>query len=201
MAEHSYPMDGGALKTPLQQTLAKAIAAGAQDKVQALGYGMPVTVTAIRSPWIVTVTPAADTTPWTIQPIELPVAVPPYIALPIQIGDAGVMIPVGVRLGGLSGLGAGTPKLTDVVGNLATHVFMWLGKTSYVTPDPQAVCLLEPTGNCQLLAGPTGVKIQGANGNLDVTGNVTAGNGWSGTFTTPTGQVVTVVAGIITNCA
>jgi hypothetical protein len=34
---------------------------------------------------------------------------------------------------------------------------------------------------------------------VSVSGNLSAGNGWNGTFTTPTGQTVTVQDGIIVN--
>ena len=45
----------------------------------------------------------------------------------------------------------------------------------------------------------SGIVIGGTNGNLFVAGNLGAGNGVSGSFTTPTGQTVTVTNGIITN--
>lgn len=54
-------------------------------------------------------------------------------------------------------------------------------------------------GAVKLSILPTGIVIGGTNGNLDVSGNLSAGNGITSSFTTPTGQVVTVQNGIITN--
>ena len=76
--------------------------------------------------------------------------------------------------------------------------FFWLGSTSEEFINQSAVTLLEPTGNCNLQVAPTGVLIEGENGNLEVSGTVTVGNGASGYFTTPTGQTVTVSNGIVT---
>lgn len=61
------------------------------------------------------------------------------------------------------------------------------------------IAITEGTGNCVATIDAAGVRITGDNGNLDVAGNLTAGNGVSGAFTTPTGQTVTVQNGIVTN--
>ena len=191
-------MDGNSQKTPFAQSLQIFGAAKANDAVQALGKGLPCTVVAIISPGIVTVNFEVAVTPAPLPQVTMPVGKPPYIQYPIQIGDIGVALSADLRTGGLTGLGSGTPNMQDTVGNLAAMTFFWLGSTSEEFINQSAVTLLEPTGNCNLQVAPTGVLIEGENGNLEVSGTVTVGNGASGYFTTPTGQTVTVSNGIVT---
>lgn len=136
-------LDGGAQKTPLGQSLHRLAAAKAQD-VQALqGLHLPCTVSKVISPWIVEVNfeVAGPTLP---NDLQVPVQAPPYISLPIKVGDPGIVQSATVRLGGLSGLGSGTPNLQDAsggIGNLSALSFTWLGTTDYDTIDPDAVVL------------------------------------------------------------
>jgi hypothetical protein len=204
-ARSSETLDGGASKTPLAQSLTRLATSKSQDQNALQGLSLPCTVSQVTgaidgvtlSPWIVQIN--FEISGKTLPRLVVPVLAPAYIAYPIQVGDAGVALAATARLGGLSGLGAGTPAFSDLPGNLSCLGFVWLGKTAFETPDPASICLLEPTGNCQALFGPTGATIQGANGNLWVEGNLGAGNGATGSFTTPSGQTVMVQNGIITN--
>jgi hypothetical protein len=201
----SEVLDGGFTKTPLAQSLTRLATAKAQDLAALQGLSLPCTVSQVTgtiddvtlSPWIVQIN--FEVSGKTLPRLVVPVLAPPYIAYPIQVGDAGVALAATARLGGLSGLGSGTPAFSDLPGNLSCLGFVWLGKTSFATPDPAAICLLEPTGNCNLQVAPTGVTVEGPNGNLYVKGNLGAGNGATGQFTTPSGQTVMVQNGIITN--
>ena len=55
------------------------------------------------------------------------------------------------------------------------------------------------TQNDTLQITPGGSYLLGTTGSLAVSGNLSAGNGVTGMFTTPTGQTVTVQDGIVTN--
>jgi len=190
-------MDGNSQKTPFAQSLQQIGRIKAQDAIQALGKGLPCTVAAIVGPGIVTVNFEVAVTPAPLPQVTMPVGKPPYIQYPIQVGDIGVALSADLRTGGITGLGAGTPSLGDTVGNLSAMTFFWLGSTKEEFINSAAVTLLEPTGNCNLQVAPTGVAVDGTNGNLATQGNLTSGTGVTASFTTPTGQTVMVVGGII----
>lgn len=138
----SSVFDGGSTKTPIAQNLHRLTEAKANDSTQLQGKSLPCTIAAVISPWIVTVNFEVDATPTTLPKITIPVAMPSYIALPLQVGDRGVAVAANVRLGQQSGLGAGTPLLHEVPANLATLMFVPLGNSGYVTPDATALCLM-----------------------------------------------------------
>jgi hypothetical protein len=186
-------------KTPLALSLQKLGAAKAQDAVHALGKGLPCSVVAVISPGIVTVKFEVATSPATLPHVTMPVMKPSYIQYPIQIGDKGMALSADVRLGAMSGLGSGTPSITDTVGNLAAMSFVWLGNVNEVFLNPAGVALIEPTGNCNFQVTPSGAFVMGASGNLTIAGNCSVGNGASGSFVTADGLTVTVQDGIITN--
>lgn len=126
-------------KVPLAQSLIRGQTARSKD-VQALqGKTLPCTVSKVISPWIVEVN--FEVTGKTLPKMTIPVQAPPYIALPIKVGDKGVAQSATARLGGLSGLGAGTPDLSELPGNLSALSFTWLGDTDLTTIDPDAVVL------------------------------------------------------------
>jgi hypothetical protein len=192
-------LDANSQKTPLVIGLPTLIQKKINDQDQAGGQNILCTVKTVNNPWNVTVTPACTAEPAILQPLTVPVLAPPYIAYPIQPGDAGIVLQIGMRLGSLSGAGGGTPRLTDTVGNLATGAFLWLGNLNWTTPDPEATVISDGSRQTFLQVGATGLQVTGANPNLFVDGNLGSGNGATGSFTTPTGQTVTVTNGIITN--
>ena len=71
--------------------------------------------------------------------------------------------------------------------------------TSYIQIVDGQVIVSASNGACVTTIGPSGVVVGGTNGNLSTTGNLSAGNGVTGMFTTPTGQTVTIQNGIVTN--
>lgn len=148
-------LDGGAQKTPLAQSLHRLGAAKAGDAVQLTGKSLPCTVKTVINPWVVEVSFAVNSAPWTLQPVRMPVLAPPYIAYPIQVGDAGRAVASDYREGSLTGLGSGTPNLTDKPANLSCLGFVWLGNTSWATPDPNAVVIAGPNKTANLVIGDT----------------------------------------------
>jgi hypothetical protein len=69
--------------------------------------------------------------------------------------------------------------------------------------DGQAFIKLNPTTHAISMTAPGGIDANGlfidADGNLITPANVTVGTGATGTFSTPTGQTVDVLNGIVTN--
>lgn len=189
------------LRTPFSQSL-QAFAKGKTNDAKVLqGWSLPCTVTEVISSGIVKVSFEVQDPVLVIPQIEIPILAPEYIRYPIQVGDKGMTVPADVSLGGITGLGTGIPTLSQPA-NLTGLAFMWLGNTAWEAVDPSSLVLYPVKGNPGQIAlqiSPSGVLITGTDGNLSVAGNISAGNGASGSFTTPTGQTVTVTNGIVTN--
>ena len=149
-------MDGNAQKTPFAQSINKFARAKAQDAVAMLGKGLPCTVFSVDGPGIVTVNFEVATSPAPLPRVQMPINKNPYINFPIKKGDIGVALSADVRLGGLTGLGGGTPNLQDTAGNLAAMSFFWLGKAGEAALDPDA---LELYGN--IICTPTELSFFG----------------------------------------
>ena len=134
-------MDNNSQKTPLAQSLQKFGRAKAQDAVQTLGKGLPCTIAEIVSPGVVKVNFAVQASPAALAQTTMPVCKTRYIDYPLTVGDIGVALSADLRTGGLTGLGTGTPKLYDTVGNLSALTFFPLGFLSEVSIDPAALVL------------------------------------------------------------
>jgi hypothetical protein len=173
----------------------------ATDLITRLGKSLPVTVAAVKSSGIVTVNFEVDASPNTLQQIDVPILYPEYIRYPIQVGDKGLCVPADVRLGPISGIGTSTtaPVLSARPGNLGGLAFLWIGNTDWTEVDPTALVMYCVNQSCVLTLSPAGATISGPSGNLTVEGNLSAGNGITGSFSTPTGQTVMFQNGIITN--
>lgn len=184
-----------AQKTPLSRSLPNFVTGRSTDEIAKQGLAMPGHVVAVAGA-IITV--AFDVIGLTLSPVQMPLASPEYLRLPIQKGDKGVAVPASFYLGGISGLGGGTA--TDTLqGNLSTLYWVPLGSKSFSAVDPNAVTIYGPNGvtlrdsasQTASTLTPGGVAITG--------GGLTVSTGASGTFTTPTGVTVTVQDGLVTN--
>lgn len=200
-------MSNNALKTPIGAALNDLAKNKADAAIASLGRSWPCSVSKVISSGIVEVSFEVNTAPFTVPKIQVPIAGSEYIRYPIQLKDKGFVVAASVYLGGITGLGSGLPDLT-LPGNLSALVFVWLGSTEWsLTDDPNAVVIYGPNGlvardtdaNCVLTVASSGATVTGPTGDLDVAGNLSAGSGITCTFTTPTGQTVTVQNGIITN--
>ena len=128
------------IKTPLTQSLQQFTKGKAADSKWSLGKGLPVTVKALVPPAAVVVNFEVDAGIWTLPTPTVPILFLQYIRCPIQIGDPGILMPSSVRLGGVTGLGAGTPNLADQPSNLTGLGFMGLGNMDWEAAlDPNAV--------------------------------------------------------------
>jgi len=175
-------MSGNVLKTPLARSLNQFAERKVQDALQLVGKALPCSVTKVSGS-IVTVKFEVNTS-FTLPNVTCPVFGPEYIRYPLQVGCLGVVFSADARLGGVSGLGGGTPDLS-LSANLSSLVFVPVGNANWSSPDDtQAVVLYGPNGvvlrtqdrAVSLVLSSSGVAI---NGNLTVTGEVTRGKGTS----------------------
>ena len=166
-----------AQKIPFQSSLNRFAAIKAASAIQQLGKSLPASVVSVKGS-IVTVKFELTNIPFTLPNVTIPLFGPSYIRYPIQKGDAGVVIAVDARIGGVSGLGTGTADLSQPA-NLSSLFFMPVGNANWDTATPGALVL--------------------KNAAAATSGNFAVGTGATGTFTTPTGQTVTVQDGIIVN--
>lgn len=188
-------------KTPLTRTLNRFATKRAVEVIQRLGRSLPGTVLSVSGS-IVTVN--LEVKGETLDQVTMPVFGPEYIRYPIQKGGKGVCFPVDTFIGNVSGLGSGTPDDT-LQGNLSTLIWFPVGNKNWPAVDPEALTLYGPTGvvirdtasESVMTLTPADVEFDSAV--VSTTENLVAGTGASGTFTTPTGQTVTVQDGIIVN--
>lgn len=133
-------------KNPLGTSLNAISQRRAADAIQRQGKSLPARVETVVSSGIVTVSFAVNAAPFTLPQVTIPVVGSEYVRIPIQVGDTGMVIAADARLGGVSGLGGGTPDLTQP-GNLTALAFVWLGSTGWSeTDDPNALVLYGPNG-------------------------------------------------------
>lgn len=156
-------------KTPLARSLSDFTQSKISDANQILGKSLPATVVS-KTGSIVTVKFEINSI-FTLPQVTVPLFGPEYIRYPLQPGDAGVLLAVDARLGGLSGLGGGTASL-DNPGNLTALVFLPFGNTAWEAVDPNAVVIRGPNGvvledesnACTFVLTPTSVTCIAPNG-------------------------------------
>ena len=135
-----------AIKNSLSASLQPFAKGKVADGLQSLGQRYPCTVAEVISSGIVLVNFEVNAAPFTLPKKKVPVVGSEYVRLPIQVGDKGMCITADARLGGMTGLGSGTPGLTRP-GNLSALAFIWLGNTAWsIVDDPDAVVIYGPNG-------------------------------------------------------
>lgn len=154
------------LKIPLFQSLEAVSRQRVQDAVQLAGKALPCSVSEVVSSGIVKVRFEVNATPWTLPEVTVPIGYPEYIRYPVQVGDKGVVRPADARLGGLSGLGSGTPTL-DQPANLSALTFFWLGSSNWTAAlDPTALEFYSPVGPVIIRSADGMTKITVSNGGV-----------------------------------
>ena len=185
-------------KAPFAKSLAGFVDEQISQALQDTGQALPCYVTAV-SGQLVTVAFAVKG-PWTLPQVQVPIAGAEYIRFPTQVGDKGVVFPADVSLGGVSGMGPpGDADQTIPMGSITALVFFPIGNKNWTAENPNAVVIYAPHQACKLQVTAGGANVTGTAGSLTTQANLSAGNGCSGSFTTPTGQTVMVQNGIITN--
>lgn len=178
-----------AQKLQFARSLNQAAHKRALDVISRLGQALPCTVTAVQGSFV-TVN-VQVTGPYTIPALTVPKAESQWIRTPTQVGDNGVLIPTDSLLNAVSGDGGSAPNITSLVGNLSALLFVPVGSKSFPAADdanaveiygPNGVVLKDASSACKITLTPSGITIltPGAvaiNGNLTVTGTITAGQG------------------------
>ena len=143
------------LKKPLGGALNDLAIRRAGDAIQKTGRSLPCTVTAVVNSGIVEVSFQVNAAPANLPRVIVPVELPEYIRIPIQVGMKGKVNAADALLGGMTGLGAGTPTLNTPL-NLTALSFTPLGNTGWTpTDDPDAVVVYGPNGVVLRDAGAT----------------------------------------------
>lgn len=191
------------LKTPYALSINEFAEKKVSDAIQQLGKALPCSVVS-RAGAIVTVSFEVDATPWTLPQVTVPIGGAEYIRLPIRPGCTGLVFPADVRIGGISGLGAGLPKVADRPGNLAALTFFPIGNKNWTAVADDALVLYSDLSGCKVSITPSGVEVTGSSPNFTSAGQIEgatlkADNGYSGTFATQPSKTITVVNGIITS--
>jgi hypothetical protein len=200
-----------AQKIPALHSLARGMARATANHVQRLGKCLPCSVVDVSGA-IITVKFEVNAGPITLPQATMPLFGPEYIRYPIQVGDKGFALSADAYLGQMSSMGDGVADLTEQP-NLSTLVFMPIGNKNWFAVDPETVTIYGPNGvvlrdtsnACSATLTPHSLDVVApAEVKLDTpvvrcTGNLSVAQGASGTFTSVTGQVITVQDGIITN--
>ena len=172
--------------TPLARTLNRFAERKVQEALQQIGRGLPASVVSV-SGQIVTVKFEVDTKPFTLDNVTCPAATWMYLRMPIQVGEKGMVLSADTFLGGVSGLGEGTPDLS-IVGNLSALIFLPVSNKGWdAFENPNAVGILGPDGAIirsidksvtmtltkeEASVKPAGVQPFIVKGNLVVQGNI-----------------------------
>ena len=217
-------------KIPLAVSLANFTEQAVQEGLSGLGQVYPCTVKSVgldgAGNTVVTVNfeinPVSSTgTKITLPEVTMPIAESKYVRLPVQVGDQGIAIAASVRIGGITGLGAGLAPLAPA-SNLGALVFLPVSNTAWTTLDPNAVVISASNGaiirtddgkavvtiaddkitvayqTINFVIDGSKVTINGnlqVNGTINSTGDISAG---SVTMQTHTHQVVGVQGGLST---
>lgn len=144
------------LKTPFADSLSAAAAQRATDAIAALGRALPCEVVS-RTGQIVTVKFNVQG-PYTLPPVDMPIATSPSDWIPIGEGTLGVTMPADVYLGGVSGLGGGVATFAPV-GNLTALVFVPVSNAGWSAP---------PDADQRVVQSPNGVLLRDVAGTASV---------------------------------
>jgi len=205
-------------KTPFAVSINNFVEQKTLAYQQLLGQSYParvLSVDPINS--IVTINFEVDTgSTITLPPITCPIIGSQYIRIPIQVGDFGICISASVDIGGITGLGTGTPFLSPA-SNLGSLVFVPIGNAFWDVKDLDSVVINSPNGIAIAKIGDTqiklsfgtnaitinsvGITIDGnvvMNDNLLVLGSITGQDGFNITGTGGTAGTMNVNGDIIT---
>lgn len=190
------------LKKPLNDSLSAYTKTKILDALSATGKALPATVISVAGS-IVKVNFEIGSA-FTLPQVTVPVGSSEYIRLPLQPGDKGLVFPATTNISNMSGLGNGTPNLTQRA-NLSTLTFFPIGNKNFSEVDgnflvvygPQGVELRDAANVTSMIINKSGINITAAS--VDITGNLTVDSYATGVFTTLSGEVVTVNRGLVTN--
>lgn len=158
-------MANDAQKNPFTKSLNEFAEAKIAAALFLTGKSLPARVAAVDGQ-IVTINFEVSTAFTLPNDIKIPVATSTYRREPIQVGDLGVVRPSDVTLGGINGLGAGTPRFPSTTASLEALVWEPISNAAWAaSPDP----------NAYLIQGPNGFILRDIAGTLLVQGDKNAG--------------------------
>lgn len=137
-----------ALKRFLPDALQRFSEGKVRDALQQTGKDLPCEVVSAfgSTGAFYTVKFDANAAPWNLPQLVVPLFGPEFIRYPIQPGCKGVVFSADARLGGVTGLGSGTPSLAQPA-NLSALVFFPVANTGWsATDDPRKLVLYGPGG-------------------------------------------------------
>lgn len=117
----------------------------ALDHIHQTGQGLPATVDTVHSSHILTVNFEMDGATYTLPKVKIAQFGPEYVRYPTQKGDKGVLIPMRVDIGNMTGLGPNNPSGFADAGNIGSQlIFMPVGNTNWASVDPHTLVMYGP---------------------------------------------------------
>lgn len=150
---------GNAQKTPYARALNRFTEGKIQDALQITGKALPCHVTAVSGS-IVTVKFDIIDNAFTLPDVTCPMFGPEWIRYPTKVGSLGVVLSADYYLGGVSGLGGSTAKLS-IPANLSALVFFPIANNGTLTGNNAAQNWpATENANATVIYGPDGVIIR-----------------------------------------
>lgn len=160
-------MADNAQKTPIARSLNKVAQRRINNALQLAGKSLPAKVTALVGD-----TNAIVKVSFLVQSkiplpqVTIPVAGWEYSRYPIRVNDIGLCVPADVLLGGVTGLGTGTPSLKIPPANLQGLVFLPIGNSNWTATDDPAKLVMY---------GQNGWVLRDTNSKVQIIGDATTG--------------------------
>ncbi|MGC9216167.1 hypothetical protein [Acidithiobacillus sp.] len=129
----------------LQRNLNEIGKRAALEAIDNLGKSLPCTIKSVTGQIVTVAFLYANTAPFTLPDLTVPVDSSAYDYVPYQPGDTGVVRPTDIYIGNISGLGSPTPTNTKAP-NLSALVFTPVGKKSFAAANPNARIIQGPDG-------------------------------------------------------
>lgn len=137
-----------AQKTYIADSWQRFVEGKIRDALQQQGKELPCEVVAPfgNTGALYTVKFDVNAAPFNLPQLVVPLFGPEFVRYPIQPGCKGVVFSADARLGGVTGLGSGTPSLAQPA-NLSALVFFPVANTGWsATDDPRKLVLYGPDG-------------------------------------------------------
>ena len=167
-------MASNAQKTPYNKGIRLLTQDVARGVVHLLSKSAPVTVVSVSDNCLIVTVKFEVQSSYTFPQITCPVAFPEFQRVPIYEGMKGIVIPMDIYIGAMSGLGGGVASLTQNA-NLTNAVFWPIGNKGQDPSDnSQAYVIYGPDGAVIRDSGKTASMQVDGNGNQQVWGSKTS---------------------------
>lgn len=133
------------------------------ELAQERGTGLPCQIQAVAGQIVTVNFSVVDTTPYIIPALQVPAFGAPWIYIPYQVGDTGVVLPLDAHVDYIAGLSTTLPTMNPRPSNLGSLIYVPVGKKSFVPVSANSV----------QLQGPSGFVVQMENQSVSIVGNST----------------------------